>query len=289
MIITIQNDLLTVQISTRGAEMQSITTKDDTEYLWQGDERYWSGRATNLFPFVGRLHEAAYTYNGQRYDMGIHGFLRYQETLPRDRENHRVFMECGADEDTLPQYPFPYRAGVDYRLEGNTLHITYRVLNTGEHTLIFGLGGHPGFNVPLEDGLAFEDYQLRFEGPLHRHLLSENYLMSGETVPFPLEGGVLPLQHNLFDDDAIVLHNPSGSVRLDSPKGKRGVLLRHNQMPYLGLWHKPHTDAPYICLEPWLTLPGRDSVLEDLSTAPGYVHLPPGEVYENHMSIQIFQ
>lgn len=289
MIITIQNDLLKVRVSTRGAEMQSITTPDGAEYLWQGDETYWPGRATNLFPFVGRLHESAYTYRGQRFDMGIHGFLRYQECLPRDRDQHRVYLECGADDDTLPQYPFPFRAGLDYRLEGDTLHITYRVHNTGEQVLIFGLGGHPGFHVPLEKGLKFEDYALRFEGSPQRLLLSENYLMSGERAPFPLHDGVLPLQHTLFDDDAIVLENPGRTVSLFSAGGRRGVTLRHPHMPYLGVWHRPRTDAPYVCLEPWLTLPGRDGVLEDLNTAPGFIHLPSGEVYENKLEIQIHQ
>ena len=28
--------------------------------------------------------------------------------------------------------------------------------------MYFGLGGHPGFNVPLEAGLSFEDYCLEF-------------------------------------------------------------------------------------------------------------------------------
>ena len=287
MIITIQNDQLTVRVSTRGAEMQSITTPDGAEYLWQGDETYWPGRATNLFPFVGRLHEGAYTYQGQRYEMGIHGFLRYQETLPRDREQQRVYLECGADDDTLAKYPFPFRAGLDYRLEGDTLHITYRVHNTGEQVLIFGLGGHPGFHVPLEPGLQFEDYALRFQGSPQRLLLSETYLMSPDRIPFQLEDGVLPLRHELFDHDAIVLDNPGRTVHLFSEKGRRGVTLNHPHMPYLGIWHRPRTTAPYVCLEPWLTLPGRHGVLEDLATAPGTIHLPPGEVYENPMSIQI--
>ena len=34
--------------------------------------------------------------------------------------------------------------------------------NPGEKELAFGYGGHPGFRVPLEEGLAFEDYCLDF-------------------------------------------------------------------------------------------------------------------------------
>jgi galactose mutarotase-like enzyme len=56
MITGIENDLLRVQASSLGAELQSIVLKKDgTEYLWQGDPTYWKGRAYNLFPICGRL------------------------------------------------------------------------------------------------------------------------------------------------------------------------------------------------------------------------------------------
>ena len=41
----ISNNHLTVEISDRGAELQSIKGSDGTEYLWQGDPKYWSDRA----------------------------------------------------------------------------------------------------------------------------------------------------------------------------------------------------------------------------------------------------
>ena len=28
--------------------------------------------------------------------------------------------------------------------------------------MYFGIGGHPGFNIPMEEGLSFEDYELEF-------------------------------------------------------------------------------------------------------------------------------
>ena len=170
---------------------------------------------------------------------------------------------------------------MDYRLEGDTLHIAFRVRNTGKETMYFGLGGHPGFRVPLEKGLPFEDYALAFEGASLRWPLSDNYAITGETEPYPLRDGVLPLRHDLFDRDAIILENEGRQARLYSVKGKRAVTLRHPDMPYLGLWHKPHSDAPYVCLEPWLSLPSREGVVEAFETQPGLVHLATGGEYEN--------
>jgi len=161
------------------------------------------------------------------------------------------------------------------------------VRNTGDGTMYFGVGGHPGFRVPLEKGLAFEDYALAFEGESRRWLLSDtSYTMTGETVPYPKADGVLPLRHDLFDQDAIILENEGRQARLYSDKGQRAVTLRHPQMPYLGLWHKPHSDAPYVCLEPWLSLPARHGVVEAFETQPGLVHLVAGDNYENAWSIQ---
>lgn len=289
MIITLKNEELSVQVSTAGAEMQAITAADGKEYLWDGDPAYWGNRATNLFPYVGRLYGKAYLLDGQRFELGIHGFLRYAEMLPREQSGTCVYLETESTPETLAQYPFPFQAGVDYRLEGRTLHITYHVINTGSKVMHFGLGGHPGFRVPLEEGLAFEDYELYFEQPAQHLLVSDGCLMTGESQPFPLSDGRLPLRHDLFDHDAIILNNPGRMVTLRSPKGKRGITLRHPAMPYLGLWHKPHTAAPFVCLEPWLSLPGREGIEEDLARQPGLAHLEPGQEYENAWSIEFLK
>ena len=285
--ITLRNKHLIVQISTMGAEMQAITAADGTEYLWDGNPEFWGNQATNLFPYVGRLFEKTYLLEDKRYELGIHGFFRYMETNPREQSDTSVWLETTENKETLAQYPFPFRAGIEYRLDDRTLFITFRIINTGKKTMYFGLGGHPGFRLPLEKGLVFEDYELQFEQPVSQLLVSDNCLMTGDSRDFPLVDYVLPLAHNLFDNDAIILDNPGRKVTLQSPKGNRGIILRHPDMPYLGLWHKPNTAAPFICLEPWLSLPGREGHVEDLSLQPDLIHLDPDETYENTWSIEI--
>ncbi|NLX83316.1 MAG: hypothetical protein GXZ04_05830 [Clostridiales bacterium] len=135
--------------------------------------------------------------------------------------------------------------------------------------------------------MQFEDYALDFSGPATCHLLSDSALASGEVLPYPLENGILPLRHDLFDRDAIILTAAARRVRLFSGKGQRSLTLSHPDLPYLGIWHTPKTDAPFVCLEPWLAMPGRDGVVEDLMTAPGLVKLAPGDSYENGWTIEI--
>ena len=54
-LITIKNEALTVDISTIGAEMQSVREADGTERLWQGDPAFSAGRAPVMFPVCGGL------------------------------------------------------------------------------------------------------------------------------------------------------------------------------------------------------------------------------------------
>ena len=51
--------------------------------------------------------------------------------------------------------------------------------------------------------------------------------------------------------------------------------------------HMPHTDAPYVCIEPWASLPSRQDVVEELSCKSDLIHIAPGAEYENTWSIAI--
>ena len=62
-------------IDNHGAELHSIQTLDGTEYLWQGDPAVWNGQAPNLFPYVARLTDQKYTFEGKEYSMKSHGFI----------------------------------------------------------------------------------------------------------------------------------------------------------------------------------------------------------------------
>ena len=267
---------MTVTIDGLGAQLQSITAAGGTEYLWSGDPAYWSSRAPILFPYVGRLTDDTYTCDGRAYQMTRHGFARRTEfsVLTQGKDHITLYMEDS--EESRKLYPFAFRFDVSYVLEGSTLVIVYAVESRDGRTMFFGLGGHPGFRVPLEEGRAFTDYRLTFAQPCQpwQVLMSENYMISGREAPYPLENGVdLPLRHDLFDRDAIILKHFARSVTLSAGEGTRGLTLSCPRMRYLGIWHQPKTDAPYVCLEPWVSLPSREGVVEDLSQPVSYTHL----------------
>jgi galactose mutarotase-like enzyme len=70
----------------------------------------------------------------------------------------------------------------------------------------------------------------------------------------------------MFDNDAIFLSRVPERVRLESEKSSRFVEMTYPDFPYLGLWHKPKSDAPYVCIEPWCGLPTFDGEIEDFAT-----------------------
>ncbi len=280
---SIQNEQLRVTVSTRGAELQSIQDVGGTEYLWQGDPAVWEDRAPNIFPYVGRLTEKSYYYKDKLYHLPIHGFAPKAEFLAEQRSPQTLVMTLTDSPETLAQYPFRFRYDVIYALEGRRLTVTYRVENHDGEKMYFGLGGHPGIRVPLEAGMAFEDYFLEFETPCSpvRVTFSPDCFVTEGSQPFALEEGrVLRLRHDLFDDDAIVLKETARKVTLRCSHGQRFVTMAFPDQPIFGIWHYPHREAPYVCLEPWSSLPSRKGRIERLEEQPDLLSLEPGGTYE---------
>ncbi len=290
--LIIQNEILQVTVSEHGGALQSIKNlRNGIEYLWQGDRAYWGGRAPNLFPFVGRLFAQSYTLDGRTYPMQIHGFLSKSDLRVRECLPASCTLLLEDSEQTRKVYPFRFHLYLTYALEGAKLSVSFRVENRSENTMICGFGGHPGFNVPLEEGLAFTDYKLTFPEPCSPRLVefSPSVLDSGIRTPYPLENGrSIALSHDLFTFDAIVLEGTPGSVKLSSPKGSHGVRVNYPRMPYVGFWHKPNTDAPFVCVEPWSVLPGREGIVEELSQMADMTHIAPGETYVNQWSLEVW-
>lgn len=286
----IKNNRLCVKISSRGGELRSILDADSNEYLWQGDQATWTDRGPNLFPYIARLTEKTYTFKGRTWHMDIHGFLPYSEMKLVSHEEQKLVLGLDSSSETLEKYPFVFSLEIQWELKEETLEITYRVFNKDTQTMYFGIGGHPGFCVPWEEDMEFEDYFLDFRETTNpvRIGFSEDCFVNGEEAPFELrENRYLDLKHSLFDQDAIVLREMPGQVALASPKSKKVIEVKFPQMTYLGIWHWPKAEVPYVCIEPWSSLPSRKGVVEDLEKQKDLISLAAGGRYENQWSIAL--
>ncbi|MEJ8800910.1 aldose 1-epimerase family protein [Pontibacter sp. H249] len=291
MLYFIENEYFKVGIESMGAELQHFIKKDeDLELIWVADHAVWASHAPNLFPIVGELPQQQYTYEGKTYQMSRHGFARRKEFELIEEHDHKLVFQLEHDEETLEQYPFEFRLLVAYKLEENRLEVTYQVLNEDTKAMWFSVGGHPGFNVPLYPNEQYSDYYLEFEKEetLRRHLISEKGLLTGETALLAEKTNVLPLNHQYFDKDAIVLKDlHSEKLVLGSHTGPRKVELGFEGFPYLGIWAKPGP-SPYVCIEPWCGIASSTSDSSELQEKEGINELRPKHVFERTFSITVW-
>ena len=290
MIYTLRNSEMEVQVSSKGGELVSLRDAAQTEYIWIGDATYWKRHAPQLFPCIGRLTNNQYRMDGALHEMGQHGFLRDYELTKVEESETSLHLQLQSDSSTRQLYDRAWTVDIFYTLCGKTLSVKFQVRNCDTRTMRFGYGIHPGFNVPLNPALRFEDYRLDFpEASIPKQMeLTERYTISGGMHDYALEEGrYLPLQHSLFDHDAIILKDMPHTVTLGSQKDEKKVTVAFPDMPYLGIWHAPETDAPFVCIEPWSSLPSTDGVIDEFETKPDFITVEPEQTYTNNWSISI--
>lgn len=268
---TIKNDRITAQISDKGAELMSVI-KDGVEYIWQGDAKYWSGRAYNLFPTCGRMVEGKYTFEGKIYDLKIHGIVRYSMCAVIEHNEDSIIFLLESNEETKAIYPFDFKFYAEFALNGDCLTTRYTAVNTGNRDMYCTFGGHPGFNVPLDNG-DFDDYYLEFSEECEPR---EAIFSDGSTADFQIrDKKFIDLKHSLFDNDSFFLVNAAPAITLKSKVSRRFVTVSYPQHKYIGVWHAPKTDAPYVCIEPWCGSPARAGGYSDLATMQDMYTLKP--------------
>ncbi len=261
---TIKNSDFQVIVKNIGAELsgfKSLTT--GIEYIWQADPKVWSGHAPNLFPIIGSLKEESFLYDGKEYACPKHGFIRNNSNvLLLDKTENSLTFGLEYSEETLKIYPFKFEYQIKYILDGNRLTVQHHIINHGDKTMLFSLGGHPGFTCPIQKDEKYSDYYLEFNKPetAESWAVMEKELIGKNTQPVFYEPTRINLHPLIFEKDAIVLkHINSSRVDLKSKKSKQVVSMEFGDFPYLGIWAKPN--APYVCIEPWLGI--ADSVDAD--------------------------
>jgi len=271
----IGNGQLLVEVSSQGAEMQSVKTADGRSWLWDGDPQFWTGRSPILFPIVGKAPSDTVTVDGQPYPMAQHGFARrsafelieHTETLCR----HRL----SASETTSAVYPFAFELVVEHAVQGARLRVSAEVSNRDDRPLVFGIGFHPAFCWPLPGASGKPHVVDLLEGgepPMRR---VEGGLLTTETHLSPFKAGQLVLDHSLFDADAAIFPEGAGTGLIYRAQGGPQLRFGWENLPNLALWSKP--SAPFLCIEPWHGTAPEIGASAELSERPYAVSLPDGQ------------
>ena len=131
MLYTIENSNLKVSVETKGAQLKSVFSKDTgVEYLWQGDAKYWTGRAYNLFPFVGRFAEGKYVVEGREYALTARSVM-----IAKPLEYHYVLIDKGV---RYERYIIRF---TEESLTEETAEVLFGLLNGDDESRCFGFSG----------------------------------------------------------------------------------------------------------------------------------------------------
>ena len=251
----LENDALRVEIDSFGAELKSVKDKNThQEYMWQGDPQYWGRTSPILFPFVGSLKDKCYTYNGQTYPMGQHGFARDMEHTLLSKTETSITFELVHTEETLQKYPFPFILNLSYTLVNRSLEVIWDVTNPAtDTTLHFSIGAHPAFNCPIYGEENKAGYQFFFANAneIHHHGHTDTGLSIEEDVILALENHRATITPEFFDGSTYIIEGPqTNEIGVEDPNGNRFITV-YFDMPIVALWSPPGKNAPFLCIEPW--------------------------------------
>lgn len=274
-------------INSRGAEQESLNV-DGKEYIRSRDE-FWNRKAPILFPIVGKLKDLKTKINGEIYSMGQHGFARDREfKLLNETEKSLEFILTW-DDESLKIYPFKFNLVVKYTISENKLSVDIKIINVDTQDIYFNVGGHPGFRLPMEEGLKFSDYSVEFEcmetfnAPevdAPTGTLNFNKLTEWKDIK------VINLDYKYFEVDAIVApHLKSRSVKLTH--NDKGIKFDYYGFNTLAIWTKPN--APFVCLEPWLGYADRTDSDFEYVHKDDIVRLKKNEDYMVGYSVEILK
>ena len=285
---SIENEYLKVTVASLGAQLKSVIRKcDGVEHLWQGDPAVWPFQAPILFPYTGKVVDGVIEAKGKKYEAPQHGYARNYEHTFVDQTETSLTMELVFDDEMLKVFPYACRLVSTFTLDDETLHHTLTVENLDDEKLPFGIGYHPGFNIPFDDKHVATDYEIRFsetESPLCINNLP-NGLGHGDVYYLGSNINTIPLEEHLFDHDSYCMVNLRSETMGLYEKGTgRGIVVQIQGFPYVVIWSKPGMPK-FLCIEPWESIPSREDGSIKWEEKPAATVLNPGEAWSTTMSM----
>lgn len=248
------------EISPLGAELKSLKDAYGTEYIWNSNPEYWGRSSPVLFPTVGMLKDNLAIINNVNYKLPRHGFARDMQFNVITSSQEQAVFSLKYSNETLEVYPYKFELRLSYSLNENSLDIRYDIINLDDKPIYYGIGAHPAFNCPIKDTEMFEEYIIEFSDPEPNgcpiyntktnqlEMINKKYIID--------DSKKIKLKYNLFKDDAIIFDNiKSNNIKLYHGKSGRGIDFTFKGFKYLGLWTPSEKNSPFICLEPWASLP----------------------------------
>ena len=287
----LENDLLKVEIKSKGAELCSINSvKNNIEFIWEANPDVWGSHAPNLFPIIGAMKNDSYFFDGNQYNMPKHGFVRHNEDFNViSSSDSEITFQLKSNNQLRLIYPFEFEFLISFELKANELLIHHTVKNLDSKTMYFSLGGHPAFTCPLFKDELYTDYFLEFENEefSQSYLLNiENGLVTEKTKAVFDTPKRINLHGDLFNEDALIFKDLiSRQVALKHQEKGEILNVKFEGFPFLGIWAKPN--ATYVCIEPWIGIADAEDTNQQIENKEGIISLGPNKTFIATYSITV--
>lgn len=265
---TIENEFLIVNVSEIGAELRSVFDKKlNKERMWSGNPDVWGRVSPVLFPIVGKVKDGYYTYEGKKYELSQHGFLRDQKFTLKSQSKDSLVFTYSSEDELLKVYPFKHEVEIEYRLQDSRLKVLWTIKNLENADMYYSIGAHPGFALDTS-----KDYEFIFPNESStNHFGMKNGLL-GDSLPIELKP--IDIEAEAFVEDAIIYDHVS-SVVLQAKDKSEFMRMNFPGFPLLGLWtvYDPSGMVPFVCIEPWHGIVDRYDSDHDFTKKLGSRHL----------------
>jgi galactose mutarotase-like enzyme len=287
--ITLKNKKYTAEIKVAGAELISFKANDTgIEYIWGGDPEYWGRHTPVLFPHVGQVKDGKFSIDGVEYESGQHGFARDNDFSVVEQNDQFVLLSFSYNVETLKRYPYKFELLISYTLSDEGIDTEWLVQNIDDQDIYFGIGGHPAFNTPLEEGLSFEDYYFEVEPAAVRTRIPFVPPFLDVKNAYQEELNIVPITHETFNNDALVYETEGAtSITLKSDKSEHSLTLSYDDIPYVGLWSPYPKESPFVCIEPWWSFADTPESTGNFKEKTSVQKLGVDEEFKTHYFISV--
>lgn len=245
------------------------------DHFWERGNPHLPGGSPLLFPICGRLERnliaGNYLYDGQVYNMPIHGFSAHLPWQVQQESNleDQITLFLTDTEETRKIYPFNFRVELTYQVSDRKMLCLQRYINTGDRSMPYYTGFHPYFATP-EPGAGKEQVMLTCNPARHFQYNERLSDVIGEQPPFKTPiSATSPKIH-----EQLILLTEDSELSLSYPDGLRinlhaDGIETERLFPYLQIYSP--SDQPFICIEPYMSFPNA------MNTMNGPRWLKPGQ------------
>ena len=249
----ISNGIINVGVNTFGAELEYVKI-NNINILWKKNN-LWNAQSPVLFPVIGALKDGYYSYEGKRYEMQPHGFVKdmYFEVAHLDK--NKIILLKKFNDETLKLYPYQFELLITYLIEDNSLKMIFEVKNLGDNELPFAIGVHPGFSYDGLNALFEDEYKLRFTPDKVDEVLFSPSFVVGEIIS--------EINYKTFNEMSLDLSTKRTICLKDIDtleiQSENKKLIFKNEMSYMAFWQKnPEYKPEFMCIEAWEGIPDED-------------------------------